>query len=81
MANSICFAVAGKPGSFRRSFSWHRALGMWAWPAIFVLALTGATLAWPDDSRSAVALVITGWMLWLRRRRQHRSAAVTRMAG
>jgi uncharacterized iron-regulated membrane protein len=51
------FAVAGRPGSLRRLFDWHRAPGMWAWPVTFVLALTGVTLAWPDDSRSAVALV------------------------
>jgi uncharacterized iron-regulated membrane protein len=56
------FAVAGKPGSLRRLFDWHRAPAMWWWPVTFVLALTGVTLAWPEDSRHAVALVspVTG---------------------
>lgn len=51
------FAVAGNPGSIRRLFDWHRAPGMWAWPATFVLALTGVTLAWPIASRDAVGLL------------------------
>jgi uncharacterized iron-regulated membrane protein len=51
------FVVTGKPGSVRRLFDWHRAPGMWAWPATLVLALTGVTLAWPITSRDAVALV------------------------
>ena len=50
------FAVAGRPGSLRRLFDWHRAPGMWAWPVTFVLALTGVTLAWPEHSRDAVRL-------------------------
>lgn len=51
------FAVAGRPGSLRRLFDWHRAPGMWGWPVTFVLALTGVTLAWPGDSRVAVSIV------------------------
>lgn len=50
------FAVAGRPGSLRRLFDWHRAPGMWGWPVTFVLALTGVTLAWPGDSRVAVSI-------------------------
>lgn len=51
------FAVAGRRGSLRRLFDWHRAPGMWAWPVTFVLALTGVTLAWPEGSRDAMRLV------------------------
>lgn len=50
------FAVAGRPGSLRRLFDWHRAPGMWGWPVTFVLALTGVTLAWPGNSRVAVSI-------------------------
>lgn len=50
------FAVAGRRGSLRRLFDWHRAPGMWAWPVTAVLALTGVTLAWPEDSRAIVGL-------------------------
>lgn len=50
------FAVAGRPGSLRRLFDWHRAPGMWAWPATFVLGLTGVTLAWPEGSRGTMRL-------------------------
>lgn len=49
--------LKGRPGSLRRLFDWHRAPGMWAWPVTFVLALTGVTLAWPEDSRTAVRLI------------------------
>lgn len=51
------FRLKGRPGSLRRLFDWHRAPGMWAWPLTAVLALTGVTLAWPEDSRDAVRLI------------------------
>ncbi|WP_122465393.1 PepSY-associated TM helix domain-containing protein [Brevundimonas lutea] len=51
------FKLKGRAGSLRRLFDWHRAPGMWAWPVTAVLALTGVTLAWPDDSRDAVRWV------------------------
>lgn len=51
------FGVAGRPGSLRRLFDWHRAPGMWAFPVTLVLAVTGVTLAWPDDSRNFVRVV------------------------
>lgn len=54
--------VEGRRGSLKRLFDSHRAWGLWFLPVTFVLAVTGVTLAWPDDSREAVALLspITG---------------------
>ncbi|HTG39087.1 PepSY-associated TM helix domain-containing protein [Sphingomonas sp.] len=51
------FGLAGRSGSLRRLFDWHRAKGMWAWPLTATLALTGLTLAWPETTREAVRLV------------------------
>lgn len=51
------FAVTGRKGSLRRLFDLHRAPGIWGWPVTFAVALTGVTLAWPETSRDAVALV------------------------
>lgn len=51
------FAIAGRKGSLRRLFDLHRAPGIWGWPVTFAVALTGVTLAWPEASRDAVALV------------------------
>ncbi|WP_231621646.1 PepSY-associated TM helix domain-containing protein [Sphingomonas sp. 37zxx] len=50
------FRMAGRPGSLKRLFDWHRAKGMWAWPITMTLALTGLTLAWPEASRDLVGL-------------------------
>lgn len=54
--------VEGRRSSLKRLFDSHRAWGLWCLPVTFVLAVTGVTLAWPDDSREAVALLspITG---------------------
>lgn len=51
------FVVAGRKGSLRRLFDLHRAPGIWGWPVTCTVALTGVTLAWPETSRDAVALV------------------------
>ena len=51
------FTIAGRKGSLRRLFDLHRAPGMWAFPITFVLAVTGVTLAWPDDSRTLMRAV------------------------
>jgi uncharacterized iron-regulated membrane protein len=51
------FGVAGRQGSLRRLFDLHRAPGMWAFPITLVLAGTGVTLAWPDDSRGLVRTI------------------------
>ncbi|MHA3842206.1 PepSY-associated TM helix domain-containing protein [Sphingomonas aestuarii] len=51
------FFVAGRKGSLRRLFDLHRAPGICGWPVTFAVALTGVTLAWPETSRDAVALV------------------------
>jgi len=51
------FALKGSPGSLRRLFDWHRAKGMWAWGATFVLALTSVTLIFPVATRQMVDLV------------------------
>lgn len=45
------FKVSGRPGSLRRLFDLHRAPGVWAFPVTLILAVTGVTLAWPDDTR------------------------------
>lgn len=56
------FRTGGRRGSLKRLFDSHRAWGLWFLPVTLVLAVTGVTLAWPDDSREAVGLVspITG---------------------
>jgi len=56
------FRTGGRRGSLKRLFDSHRAWGLWFLPVTLVLAVTGVTLAWPDDSREAVALVspVTG---------------------
>ena len=51
------FRTQGRRGSLKRLFDSHRAWGLWFLPVTLVLAVTGVTLAWPDDSREAVALV------------------------
>lgn len=48
------FAIKGRPGSLRRLWDWHRAKGMWLWPIGFILALTGVTLTFPEESRDVV---------------------------
>lgn len=50
------FLVAGHAGSLRHLFDLHRAPGMWAFPVTLVLAVTGVTLAWPEDSRNLVRI-------------------------
>lgn len=54
--------IAGRRASLKRLFDSHRAWGLWFLPVTLVLAVTGVTLAWPDDSREAVGLLspITG---------------------
>ena len=54
--------VEGRRGSLKRLFDTHRAWGLWFLPVTLMLAVTGVTLAWPDDSREAVGLIspITG---------------------
>jgi uncharacterized iron-regulated membrane protein len=48
------FRIGGRPGGLRRLFDLHRAPGLWVFPVTLVLAVTGVTLAWPDDSRNLV---------------------------
>lgn len=50
------FAIEGRRGSLRRLWDWHRAKGMWLWPLTFLLALTGVTLTFPEESRDVVRL-------------------------
>jgi uncharacterized iron-regulated membrane protein len=47
----------GRHGSLKRLFDSHRAWGLWFLPVTFLLAVTGVTLSWPDDSRAAVGLL------------------------
>lgn len=56
------FRTGGRRGSLKRLFDSHRAWGLWFLPVTLVLAVTGVTLAWPDDSRKAVGVVspVTG---------------------
>lgn len=51
------FLVAGRKGSLKQLYDLHRAPGMWAFPVTLVLAVTGVTLAWPDDARNLVRTV------------------------
>lgn len=51
------FSIGGSKGSLRRLFDLHRAPGLWAFPVTLALAITGVTLAWPEDSREAVRLI------------------------
>lgn len=51
------FVIAGREGSLRRLFDLHRAPGLWAFPVTLVLAVTGVTLAWPEDSRGLVRTI------------------------
>lgn len=51
------FRIKGRAGGLRHLFDLHRAPGMWFLPVTAVLAVTGVTLAWPDDSRDVVRLV------------------------
>ncbi len=34
----------GPPGSWRTTFDWHRASGLWLWPALLVVAVTSVSL-------------------------------------
>ncbi|HET6524626.1 PepSY-associated TM helix domain-containing protein [Sphingopyxis sp.] len=56
------FRIEGRRGSLKRLFDSHRAWGLWLLPVTLVLAVTGVTLSWPDDSREAVGFVspVTG---------------------
>lgn len=49
--------ISGRRRSLRRLFDLHRAPGLWLFPVTLVLALTGVTLAWPEDSRDAMRVV------------------------
>lgn len=51
------FRTGGRRGSLKRLFDSHRAWGIWFLPVTLVLAVTGVTLSWPDDSRAAVGLL------------------------
>jgi len=51
------FRIGGSPGSLRRLWDKHRASGLWLWPVTAMLALTGATLSFPEESRAIVATV------------------------
>ncbi len=52
-----------KPVPWKRSlpayYSWHRALGVWCFSAIFVAASTGSTLVWLPEIRQATGLAVT----------------------
>lgn len=54
--------IEGRRASLKRLFDSHRAWGLWFLPVTLVLAVTGVTLSWPDDSREAVGLLspVTG---------------------
>ena len=51
------FKVGGHAGSLRRLWDRHRASAMWLWPITGMLALTGATLSFPMESRAVVETV------------------------
>lgn len=48
--------VEGRRGSLKRLFDSHRAWGLWCAPVTLVLAVTGVTLSWPEESREAANL-------------------------
>lgn len=48
------FRTGGHAGSLRRLWDRHRARGLWLWPVTAMLALTGATLTFPEESRHIV---------------------------
>lgn len=48
------FRTGGRRGSLKRLFDSHRAWGLWLLPVTLVLAITGVTLSWPDDSRAVI---------------------------
>lgn len=52
------FRLSGSKGSLRRLYDLHRAPGLWLAPVTFVLALTGITLTWHDESRHVVESVL-----------------------
>ncbi|KTE44212.1 MULTISPECIES: PepSY-associated TM helix domain-containing protein [unclassified Sphingopyxis] len=56
------FRIAGRRASLKRLFDSHRAWGLWFAPVTLVLAVTGVTLTWDEDSRHAVGLLspVTG---------------------
>lgn len=49
--------IKGDAGSLRRLWDSHRAGGVWVWPATAVLALTGVTLSFPEESRAVIETV------------------------
>ena len=51
------FRIGGHAGSLRRVWDRHRASGIWLWPVTGMLALTGATLSFPMESREVVETV------------------------
>lgn len=51
------FRIGGHAGSLRQLWDRHRASGLWLWPVTAMLALTGVTLAFPEESRDVVETV------------------------
>ncbi|MEP3157664.1 MAG: PepSY-associated TM helix domain-containing protein [Nitratireductor sp.] len=48
------FRIGGHAGSLRQLWDRHRASALWLWPVTAMLALTGATLTFPEESRHLV---------------------------
>lgn len=51
------FRISGPGGSLRRAWDRHRAWGLWLWPVTLVLAVTGVTLTFGEESRDIVRTV------------------------
>lgn len=45
------FLIKGRGFNLRWLFDLHRASGLWLYPATFILALTGLTLTWHEETR------------------------------
>ena len=50
------FLIAGRGWNQRRVFDLHRAPGVWFFPVTLVLAFTGMTLAWHEETRALARL-------------------------
>ncbi|WBY17296.1 PepSY-associated TM helix domain-containing protein [Erythrobacteraceae bacterium WH01K] len=48
------FRIGGHAGSLRQLWDRHRASALWLWPITAMLALTGTTLSFPEESRHLV---------------------------
>lgn len=51
------FRIGGHAGSLRQLWDRHRASGIWLWLVTAMLALTGVTLSFPEQSRAVISQV------------------------